>query len=166
MRKLLIIAVAILGMASAQAQEFSLNYGLGIGQEHIGSDIKSGQTFSFNFQGDLFKKSNFNFGPSVSVYHLGELTTKIESIETETFFGGGLFAGFDSKRFSFESGVQVINGEMGNGEDVFFTSVSTSSIKYRFKDSPFGVKLSYDYFLNKNLFHYTSSVNAGIFIKF
>lgn len=170
MKKLLLIVVAILGMSTTQSQELSVRGNYILAQEHIGEDIKEGAGVTVNAKFDFLKnvKGGLEFGPSVSLHNLGTLKADVETLNQEIDISYGLMTGYDFGRFSIASSIELpLTGNKNMDEGAFFESVVNGSMKYKFKEGGHtGILLSYDYFINKHIFHYTSQVGLGLFVKF
>ena len=84
MNKFLLIVVAILSMGAAQAQDLHVSGGYVHALEHLGSDIKEGASFKVGVDFDIFKKSDFRFGPSFAVTGFTNISTRVEEIKKQT----------------------------------------------------------------------------------
>ena len=150
-----------------QAQDFSLSTGWAQSMEFIGDDIKDGIAINFAVDFDAFKKSNFNLGPSLDVYWLGEISSDVESIDKTGFFGAGINTGFDIGRTTLKGKYLLPVPEPNRNENVFFTSIASGQVEYKLtKDGFVALMVGGDYFFNRNLFHYTYQIKTGITLKF
>ena len=159
MRKLLYTLILLVGMTTYGQNEISLNVGHLQAMEFIGDDIKNGVAVSLRGDLDLFRKKAFVFGPTASFYKLGEIASDIESIDKEEVASLGLNMGFRTNNTLFKLSYQLPVSE----QDPIFKSVMSGSLAFGKKA---GVKVGFDYFFNRNLFHYTYSINTGLFIRF
>ena len=166
MRNLLLALLCVMGLtAQAQIDVYS-SVGVISAQEFIGNDIKNGVGYEFGAELDVFPKSKLNFGPTTSVQWLGKLTTDIDEIEESNLFTVGAFVGFDAGRFSFKTKGSVPLTEKIK-EHALFKAISTQSIEFRpKKDGPFAIRLGFDYYFNRFLFHYTHKTSIGITFKY
>ena len=127
-----------------------------------GEDLNIGQA-SLGFEWDFFAKNRFNFGPVAKLY-----TQEVE------FFGGkdeslnhyhgsiGLMAGVDLGKWSFNTSLESLTPQ--NRESIFEAVISPSA-GFMISDKV-GLKLNFDYFVNKKLFNHAYSVGGGIIYKF
>ena len=169
MNKFLLIVVAILSMGAAQAQDLHVSGGYVHALEHLGSDIKEGASFKVGVDFDIFKKSDFRFGPSFAVTGFTNITTRVEEIKKRTFMSAGLTTGYDFGRIDFKSGLSANSHNSRPTEGYKFTErlVLNNAVEYRLKkDGNLGLRLGHDYFFNQYLFHYTHQTTLGLVFKF
>ena len=151
-----------------QAQEFSVNAGTFINSfsEHA-VDSAEDQRFigSVEFAGDFFGKSKFRFGPVIKTYFYdGNLGDAInDSSKNDYAFSGGLEAGIDfSDSVSFAVGYELPLPDHRNS--IFEAVVSPSLILAQ--KGGLGLKLNFDYFINKKLHEHHMSFGGGLIYKF
>ena len=161
----MLLVVAVLGMATTQAQDIFVSGGH-LQALHIGGgdDIEQGASINVGIDFDIFKKSKFNFGPSLVV---NGFTSAGEDIDATTVFGAGLTTGFDLGRFTFKSGLNYTIPVVEKGRDLLFYSVSTSALQYKLKkDGKLAIQAGLDYMFNRNFNYYTYQPTLGLSLKF
>ena len=154
-------AILVSGLASAQ--EFSIQAGTFLNQEHINVEGNEDQAFIGygEFSADLFK-SKFRLAPVVKMFFYDDaLTSAINSEENKYGFSAGLEAGFDFKGGMFAVGFELPIPDQRK----YFEAVVSPSLTL-VNSGKVGVKINYDYFINQRLFQYNGALTAGVVYKF
>ena len=175
MKKLFFMLIAILGMATANAQNsgFALEVNGGVlthesltGQlgsiVGVQNDLQIG-TGSFGFEWDLFSKNKFNFGPTgkLYAYEVGFEGGKDASLNH--YHGSvGLMAGVDLGKWSFNTSFESPTPDK---REKIFEAVISPSAAFMISDK-IGIKANFDYFINKKLFNYAYTFGGGLIYKF
>lgn len=159
--------VMLLG-SYASAQEFSVNIGSSFVSESVKTpsyDDDQSPMGYLELSGDILKKSKLRLAPLAKLYvYEGGLKKATSSIDNNYFISAGAEVGYDfTDEVTFAVGYEL--PIPGAREDIFESIISPSLILYDNK-SGFGLKINYDYYVNKKLFEYHSSVTAGIVYKF
>ena len=132
-----------------------------------GDDILQGASVTVGIDFDIFKKSKFNFGPSLLVGGFTRLKEGNLEIPKTTNFGAGLVTGFDLGRWTIKSGLNYTIPVVKPGYHVFFYTSSTNTLQYRLKeDGKLAVQAGFDYLFNRNLNYYTYQPTIGLSLKF
>ena len=171
MKKLLLIAIAILGISTAQAQNsgFALEVNGGVlTHDFIVNGVEEGKTLdigqaSFGFEWDFFAKNKFNFGPSAKLYaqEIGFEGGKDDSLNH--YHGSiGLMAGVDLGKFSFNTSFESLTPQ---NRGSIFEAVVSPSAAFMISDKV-GIKANFDYFFNKKLFNHAYTIGGGLIYKF
>ena len=148
----------------AQAQEFSIQAGTMLNQEHIALEGNNDQSFIGygEISVDLVKK-NFRLAPVVKMFFYDQsLSSAINGPENKYGFSGGLEAGFDFKGGIFAVGFEL---PIPDQRGAIFEAVISPSLTL-VKKGGVGVKINYDYFINQKLFQYNGALTAGLIYKF
>ena len=132
-----------------------------------GDDILQGASVTFGVDFDIFKKSKFNFGPSLRVEGFSKLLSGDSEIPKNTKFGAGLVTGFDLGRWTIKSGLNYVIPIVEPGYHVLFYSSSSNTLQYRLKkDGNLAIQAGFDYLFNRNINYYTYQPTIGLSLKF
>ena len=171
MKKLFLLVALVFSSFAIQAQSLSLelnagtlthdSFGVG-GIVNAGDDLTIGHG-SLGASLDFFNNKMFNFGPVAKLYayekdYFGGNNPDLNHYN----FSGGLNAGVTLGKFSLDTSFEV---PLPGKRESIFEAIISPSASFMISDH-IGIKANYDYFINKKLFNYASSISGGLIYKF
>ena len=174
MKKVILLVALVFSSFAVQAQSVKLELNAGT-LTHDAFDsgsrlslVEAGEDLtiahgSFGVEVDFFDDKKFNFGPIAKAYAYEKdyFGGKDESLNHYNV-SAGLNAGISLGKWSLDTSVEL---PLPGKREAIFEAIVSPSISLMLSDK-FGIKANYDYFINKKLFNYASSISGGLIYKF